>query len=102
MAKKLTFRKRPYTISGLNDLSESVSTVVSQLNAIPPLSGQLIEDITLSSGQNTVTHRLGSRARGAMVVMQSASGSVSVLPSKNSSEIYLSTTVAMTVSVWVF
>lgn len=105
MGKKLTFRRKAYDSKDVSDLGESVASVVSQLNGIPMLSGELIRDIQLnktSPDKNTVRHRLGTRARGAIVVLQSKEGDVSVLPSANSSEVSVSTNVTMTISLWVF
>ena len=105
MGKKLTFRKKTYGSEGLDDLGESVGSLVLQLNANPLLSGELIRGVSInniSPQKNIVRHRLGRKVKGAIVVLQSKEGNVSAIPSSNSSEIYLLTSVSMTVSLWVF
>ena len=107
MSKALTYgiTERRYENADINDVVGSVSALVGQLNSIPILRGQLIENITLSAItplRNAVRHRLGARARGAIVVLQSVDANIRVLPSSSSNEISLTTTAQVTVSLWVF
>lgn len=98
-------RRLRYADLDTNDLAESVFSVVSQLNAIPLLGGQLIEGVRLSvvsPGTNTVTHGLGARPRGAIVVLQSGDADVKVLPAQGAEGLVLTTTAVVTVSLWVF
>ncbi len=97
----LTYRRAQQ----VDQVAQATEDVVTQLNAIPLIDGSLIQDITIGKiapELNQVRHRLGRRARGAIVVKQSQAADIAVLPSSNSSEITLSTTAKVTVSLWVF
>lgn len=110
MPKTLSHDRVRYPDRELNEITDSVASVVRQLNKVPLLLGQLLEGVSLSApvatptypAEVTVRHTLGSSAKGAIVVKQSVGADVKILPSLNSSEIVVQTSEAVTVSLWVF
>ena len=105
MAKKLTLRRLRYADQDTNDVAELVASLASQLNTVPILGGKLLEGVALSQispNKNIIQHGLGGRPKGAIVVQQSADAEIRVLPASGAEELALTTTVAVTVSLWVF
>jgi hypothetical protein len=66
----------------------------------PNVSGGGGGEVTVKT--NRIRHRLGRKAKGAIVVKRSNAADVQVLSSNNASELSISTTANVTVSLWVF
>ena len=101
----ISYRRIHHETPGVGEVAQATEDVVTQLNSMPVLDGTLLQNITLpkvSPPVNQVKHGLGRKAKGAIVVKQSAAASIQVLSSSNPSEITISTTAKVTVSLWVF
>lgn len=101
----ITYRRIHHDTPGVNQVAQATEDVVTQLNGVPILDGALIQDVTLqkvSPAINQLRHGLGRKAKGAIVVKQSSAADVQVLSSNNANEVSISTTVSVTVSLWVF
>ena len=101
----ITYRRIRHETPGVDQVAQATEDVVTQLNSIPMLNGTLLQGITLtkiSPTVNQVRHGLGRKPKGAIVVKQSGAADVQVLSSNNPGEVSISTTVKVTVNLWVF
>lgn len=82
-------------------LQNNIEKALEKLTESDIIDGRLVPGSSLDVGTNTVTHRLGRRAKGAMVVAQSGLGDVAVT-GLSTSQITVEAENAVTVSFWVF
>lgn len=90
--------KLPSRAVGLSALFDWAKEVVSK--AI--LDGRLIEDITVSTTDLTVTHRMGRIPRGAIVVKASGLGNIRLYQFTADTITTRSASGTQTVSIWIF
>ena len=103
MASSIEYRRVRHSDPGLESVSRSVDEVVARLKSVPIISGQLLTDVQLQeSASNKIQHRLGRKVKGVLVVAPSAAGGGRARPSADSSEIVLSSSAKLKVSLWVF
>ena len=75
-----------------------------QLSKNPLLSGVLLEGITMTTGTNSIEHKLGRPVRGFLVVNQSSNSNFWVDPSNQTLEsiLVLSSSANSTISIYIF
>lgn len=88
----------------LTSIQRNMKEFTKQLEVNPLLGGILLENITLTTGNNTVNHKLGRNIRGWIVVDKSAASDIYKVgtqpaPSRN---IVLNSSAPVTVSLYVF
>ena len=90
----------------VSQLQQNVAEYVHQLRDNPRLSGLLVEDVVLTSGQTTtVNHGLGRKIRGFEVVYTNAQVDVWAIDANQLTPLrtlVLSTSANATISLWVF
>jgi myo-inositol-hexaphosphate 3-phosphohydrolase len=98
--KKFNSENREITL-----LQANVEAALTALISTGLLNGALLTDIELSSGANTVEHKLGRKIQGRLIVAQSAAADLSdnISSSDNLEQNFvLTSSAACTVSLWVF
>jgi hypothetical protein len=97
----LPFRK--VTDNDPNRIQANIKEFADSVVSLPILSGNLLEDIVLSSTQTLVPHKLGREIRGYMIVAKNANidvwRSATTLPKQF---LPLTASGTVTVSLWVF
>ena len=85
-------------------LFRSFQQIVDAVRKIEILDGRLIEGESLTTGNNEITHKLGRKWRGAIVVRSSLAATLRVDDSNLDDEKYfrINASAATVVSVWVF
>lgn len=90
----------------VQNVSRAVNDVLEPLQLIPLIQGELLTDITITSGTPLeVSHQLGRRIQGWAVVRQNAQADIWDTPGSASAEktrITLNASATVTVSLWVF
>jgi hypothetical protein len=96
----------PYRKALVNDpevrkVQDSIEPTIRDIVGKSILDGLLLEDISLSSGSNIISHRLGRVPRGWIVVRKS---STATIYDNSIDEYYLNLTASAVcrVSLWVF
>ena len=98
----------PYFQTSNKDLSLLQTGWSSQLNPLlaqPIANGQVLKDVSLTIGSNTINHKLGRKLQGWWIVRQRASGSVYDTQDVNTSPqltLLLTSTANMVVDILVF
>ena len=87
----------------LNRIQANIDTFADSVTSIPILDGNLIKDVELSSSETQVSHKLGRKYRGWIIVDKNAQQDVWV-SSTDLTQRFLALTAAgsVTVSLWVF
>jgi hypothetical protein len=67
MANK-AFKKTYTTNQDLNNMQENVEEVVAPLLKNPLLDGQILSNIELTTGSNSISHKLGRKLQGWVIV----------------------------------
>jgi len=87
----------------LNHIQDNLVSAISILQKVQIINGNLIQNLSLASGANTINHGLARKPLGYIVVSSSASityhDSLSTATDKTFS---LTTSGATTASLWVF
>ena len=84
---------------------DQLSQAVSQLGSVSLLDGVLLEGIELSSGDNSVSHKLGRKLRGWIITRKRASATVYDKQDSNTNPnktLTLNASAAVSVDLWVF
>ncbi len=77
----------------------------SQLNpvlSIPMLSGLMLQNVVLKSGDNVINHLLGRMQQGTIITDQTAASSIYRSKPFNSTTLTLNSSAACQVNLWVF
>lgn len=88
--------------SALNAFRIAVQSALRDLNRCPILDGNLVEDVSLSSGSNSINHKLGRNPVGYLVVKSENGVDDLYMTSSNRSNITVYSSNACVVSIWVF
>ncbi|MEZ0208564.1 MAG: hypothetical protein ACAH17_00100 [Candidatus Paceibacterota bacterium] len=101
MSRPRFFRKVFDGSESNQKLMTNIEQAVSGAIRSPLLDGRMIEAVAITAGDNRITHKLGRKVRGYIIVKKS--GNVDVYDSE-SDELYLilNSSGGATVSVWVF
>ena len=86
----------------LNRIQDSIHQWTQQIVNIPIISGVLLEDISLTTGSNSVEHKLGRKLRGWWVVDKNANVTIYRSAAKEDKILTLTASGSVTVSIWVF
>lgn len=89
----------------LQQIQTALKDYTTQLNGVQILDGQLLENVSLAVGANSIDHKLGRVLNGWFIVRKSAAGDVYDTQDSNSNKnrtLQLVSSAAMTVSIWVF
>jgi hypothetical protein len=84
---------------------DNIATVVQPFLNSRILDGVLLKNISLSSGVNTVAHKLGRKIEGWIVVRQRADARIWDIQDSNvnvTSTLKLQTSAAVVVDLWIF
>jgi|SRR5271165_2395003 len=68
----------------INQIQQNTATILNPLSGNPLVSGQVLSDIQLLTGSNTVNHKLGRNLLGWFIVRQR--GPASVYDTQDSNE----------------
>lgn len=99
------FRRTQTTDPAIRQLQDATERTVNSIAGRRIVDGVLIEDIELSSGDNTIEHKLGRILRGYIVVRRSAACDVYDKQDTNDLDdktLILNSSAAATVALWVF
>lgn len=97
------FRRTFPTEVSARNIEQSVANTLDPIVAIPWMSGVLLEGVSLTSGANTIEHKLGREIRGWFVVrIQAATATYPVETASDSANLSLTIGANATVSLWVF
>jgi hypothetical protein len=94
--------KRVYQVDpALNEVQDNVAEVVQYLSGNAVIDGLLLTGIVLSSGSNKVAHKLNRKPLGWIVVDRNSSVTI-YSTSSTEKFLNLTTSAAVTVSLWIF
>lgn len=101
MAK--AFKKAYTTDKDLNSVQENVEEVVAPLLKNPLLDGQILSNISLTTGSNSVSHKLGRKLQGWLIVDKDANSNIYRETSPTPTlTLVLNSSANVTVSLYVF
>lgn len=89
----------------INQLQSNVVTKLNQVLGLPLLQGQIISDVALASGDNTINHLLGRTLVGWLVILKNAAVTIYDKQSSNTdaaNTLILNSSGTATVSLYVF
>lgn len=95
------FRKLRTTDRNLERIQSAISDAVNPITRKLLVDGIYLEDLALSSGANTVDHKLGRELRGWIVCRRSNAETIYDTASDRTT-LSLTASGAVTVSLWVF
>lgn len=105
MGKGTTFRRIHSDNREIVQVQKNIQDALSQILVLPILNGTLLENLVLSAGDNTITHKLGRKVKGYIVVRKSAVSNIYdkiSTDTKLDQQFTLNASVACTISLWVF
>jgi hypothetical protein len=105
MAKGTGFRQFKSDEREIVQLQQNIESALTQLQTAPMLDGILLEALELTSGDNTITHKLGRKVRGYIVTRKSAAVDLydKISTDTNlSKDFTLNSSGVATISLWVF
>lgn len=81
------------------------ASALNPVLACPPVQGLQLDNVVLASGDNTISHRLGRKLQGWIIVRRNSAASVYDKQATNSMPnltLVLNSSGACTVSLWVY
>lgn len=78
------------------------ASILNPFIAVPFLNGQLLTDIALINGVNTINHKLGQTQQGWMIADINGAASIYRSLPFNKTNLTLTSNAAVTVNLWVW
>lgn len=86
----------------LQKMQDNAADVLNVITSKQILDGNLLQNVSLISGQNSIPHLLGRPALGWIIVDKNATCDVYSFKSFDNVFLYLQSSGAVTMSLWVF
>ena len=103
MSSAKYFQKVTSTNQELMQVQQNIESSLGPVVKNPLVGGTLLEALTLASGANTVSHKLGRRPRGWFLVSSSSSATVyGDVRTATDLNITLTSSGTATISIWIF
>lgn len=89
----------------VNQLQQNINSQLNQIIANPIVSGNIINNVVLAVGDNTINHMLGRNLQGWIIILKSANSNIFDKQSTNSTPnltLVLNSSGIVTISLYVF
>jgi hypothetical protein len=87
----------------VQQMQEAVVNKINQITSFDPLSGIILKDQTLASGNNDVPHKLKRKCQGWIITKKDAAADIYQSESSDDTKfLRLVSSGAVTVDIWVF
>ncbi len=78
------------------------ATILDPVITNPLVNGRLIEDISLTTGNNVINHKLGRKQRGYIITSQDGIATIFKANDFNNLTLTLTSSADVMISLWVF